>query len=364
MVGMLANKVVKLENESTVIFNHIQNFYKDLNKKNRDYEEDHSRRGTVIAYDGDIRLYFNLMRGKEKGKELEDLTMSDIMISQDDMEDYIDRLCDLKKEDGSNKYVNKSINRKITALKEFLRYLKRKKVLGEFDISYLQLIKGIKERKNHYGALESDEVMQMADLSWQLSPRKGEVYRMLILTSFKTGLRLGELLNLKWKDIVKKSNGAILHGIGKGNKPFEIKVTDQFYNELITINNGQEELFQISENSVSSMMKQLREKMNIQAERQIVFHSIRKAFGTQIWRMTGDIESARRALRHESVVTTQVYLGINHYEIQDVMFMIDKIDDNYYTKVNKDDLLRAISECPDNVKLVLNMKLHELLKGN
>jgi hypothetical protein len=100
--------------------------------------------------------------------------------------------------------------------------------------------------------------------------------------------------------------------------------------------------------------------MGIQEERQIVFHSIRKAFGTLIWRMTGDIEAARRALRHESIATTQIYLGADSYEIQNVIHMVDKIEDSLYKFSSKDDLIEAISMCPKNIQLIINMKLSEL----
>jgi integrase len=354
-----AAKLDKLENVK--ILEHIQNYFKDLNRKNRDYEEKDSSL-TQIAYESDIRLFFHLMRNKQKGSELEYLSMEDLMITQDDFEEYIEVLCELKNKDGNNKYLNKTINRKITALKGFIRYMKKKKVLGDLDISYLQLMKGEKERKNHYGALEPDEVIKLSDLAWETEKRKKELKRLLILFAFKTGLRIGEILSLKWNNIIKLNDEVIVRGIGKGNKEFEIKITNDLYEELLTINEGKDVIFPISVDSVSDMMERLRNLMGIQKERKIVFHSIRKAFGTLVWKMTGDIESARRALRHENIATTQIYLGTDNYQIQDVIFTVDKIDDTLYKKVNKEELINAISNCPKNVQLILNMKIQEILK--
>jgi hypothetical protein len=104
--------------------------------------------------------------------------------------------------------------------------------------------------------------------------------------------------------------------------------------------------------------------MNIQPERNIVFHSVRKAFGTLVWRMTGDIEEARRALRHSNIATTQIYLGAGNFELNDSIFSVDKIDNDLYKNVTHDDLLSAISSMPKNIQLIINMKLQELLNKN
>jgi hypothetical protein len=102
--------------------------------------------------------------------------------------------------------------------------------------------------------------------------------------------------------------------------------------------------------------------MEIPEERNIVFHSIRKAFGTTVWRMTGDIEAARRSLRHSDVKTTQIYLGTGNYEAVDSLTNIEKIQEDLYKNVSTEHLMEAIENLPRNIKLILNMKLTEVLK--
>jgi integrase len=351
-----ASKLSKLENVQ--IREHIENYFNELNRKNRDYEIIGKKNKTQETYESEIRMYFHLMRGKEKGKELEYLSMDDIEITQEDYEGYIDTLCSLKDKTGGNLYVNKTINKKVTALKGLIRYLKKKKVI-DIDISYLELIKGEKERKNSYGALEPDEVMMMSELALQ-ERDKGGIKRALILFAFKTGLRISEITDLKWNNFILKGEEVFVRGVGKGNKEFEIKITKELYDEILTLNEGQEKVFNITARRLTDLMDRLRIKMKIQPERNIVFHSIRKAFGTHIWRMTGDIEAARRALRHENVTTTQIYLGSGNYELNDTIFSIEKVDEDLYKNVSIDDLVDAISSLPKNIQLILNMKLHEL----
>lgn len=357
---MLAEKVVQFENENMKVYNHIQSYFKSLNDKGRDYAEKDTTK-TQQAYEADIRLYYHLLKGKPKKAELEYLTFDDLNISEDNFEEYIEILCDLKDENGNNKYVNKTINRKTIALKSFVKFLRKKKII-DIDISYLQSIDGKKERRNHYGVLTTEETLKLAELALQ-ERDKGEIKRALILTAFKTGLRLGELLNLKFSDFIRKGEDIYIRGIGKGNKEFEIKINKDLYDDLQILNKGQEKIFSLSSRRISDMMDRLRTKMGIQPERQIVFHSIRKAFGTMVW-VTSDIENARRALRHSSILTTQLYLGESNFEVNESIFSIEKIDGDLFKNVNHEELLQAITALPKNTQMIINMKLTEILKQN
>lgn len=359
---MLAQNVVKFENENMKVYNYIQSYFKSLNDKNRDYTEKDNTK-TQQAYESDIRLFFHLMRGKEKKAELEYLTMDDLNISQDDFEEFIEILCDLKDEKGSNKYVNKTINRKTVALKSFIKFMKKKKII-DIDISYLELIKGKTERKVHYGALEVHEVMQMSELALKERNKKQEKH-FLILFAFKTGLRKAEILNLKWTDFLEKEDRVMINGLGKGNKEFEnVSISKDFYNELLTLRNSNEFVFQLSGRRLNDLMDRLKEQLNISPDRCVVFHSIRKAFGTHIYRTTRDINAARIALRHSSILTTQIYLGAEDNQIHHSIFEVEKLDDELYTKVSEDVLKEAISKCSKSTQLMINLQLQELLKQN
>jgi site-specific recombinase XerD len=355
MNNLAKNNMIGLDNVQ--ILDHIKSYFNELNRTNRDYEEKNTN-STQRAYEGDIRLYYNLIKNKEKGSELEYLSYEDLRITQENFEEFIEILCNLKKEDGKNQYVNKTINRKIISLKSFIRYIKRKKVISDFDISYLELIKGEKVRENHYDALEPEEVMEMSKLALK-ERAKGDTKSTLIIFAYKTGLRVSEAINLTWDNIITKLDEIYVKGIGKGNEEFNIRITKEMYQELLKLNKGQNKIFDISERRVTDMIDRMREKMDF-GGRYIVFHSIRKAFGTTIWRMTGDIEAARRALRHKNVTTTQIYLGIGNYEVNDIIIAME-IDQELYKKATQEQLIEIINECPKSVQLVLNMKLQEIL---
>jgi integrase len=355
-MSLPASKLSKLENVQ--IREYIENYFNELNRKNRDYEIIGKKNKTQETYESEIRFYFHLMCNKEKGKELEYLSMDDIEITQEDYEAYIEKLCAMKDHKGNNKYVNKTINKKTSALKSMLKYFKRKNIITT-DISYLELIKGEKGKATHYGVLEPNEVLEMITLCLE-EKVKGYEKSKLLLLALKSGLRLSELLDLTWNSFIKKGNDQIyIKGIGKGNKPFEIKIPVEVYEELQTLNKGQLRIFDISARRVCDLMDRLRNKMNISPERLICFHSIRKCFGTTIWKLN-DIEAARRALRHENIATTQLYLGELDYDVNDSIFSIEKIPQDAYKNVSYDELIAGIESLPKNLQLILNLKLHEL----
>jgi integrase len=357
MMNSAASKLGKLENVQ--IMEHIQNYFNELSRKNRDFEIDGKKNTTVETYNSEIRMYFYLMRDKEKGKELEYLSMDDINITQEDYEDYIDTLCSLKDKDGSNLYVNKTINKKTSALKGLIRFLKKKKVI-DVDISYLELIKGEKERDNHYGVLETWETLELARLALQ-EKEKGEIKRLLILFALDTCIRKSAILNLKWSNFTEREDGVLVQGIDKGNKDFRQLISKDFYQELITIKGNTDKVFNISGRRVNDMMLRLINKMGIIKSRNIVFHSIRKCGVTFRYRLTGDILEAQRAAGHSNITTTQIYLKSESYGSIGAVSSKGKIDVELYKSVDQDVLVEAISLCQKDFQLILNLKIQEII---
>lgn len=344
---MLAEKVVKFENESTKIYDQIEKFLAQHSYKSE---------GTRTAYESDIKMFFSIL----KKKDVQHLTLEDIQITLDDFEDYVAYLYNLRKDDGERQYANKTINRKVTSVKSLIRYLAGKKLVK--DVSFLELMKSLPEESNQYGVLEAHEVFQMAELARKES-FKGETKRLLILLSLDTCIRKTALLNLKWSNFIKKEDGYLIQVVDKGNKEFRQLISKDFYDELLTIKiDDSDKVFGIDRNRVDEMMKRLRKQMNIPDERNIVFHSIRKAGVTYRYRLTGDILEAQRAANHSSIGTTQIYLQHEDYGAMGAVSGGGKISEDLYKEVDHETLLEAISMMKKDYMLLLNMKINEIQK--
>lgn len=337
--------VVKLDN--TKVYDQIEKY---LTKHS------YNSNGTEKAYRRDIEMFFEVM----KNKEIQYLTREDVQITLDDFEDYIEKLHKAIDEEGNKLYVNKTINRKVTSIKGVIRYLAGKKIVD--DASYLDLIDFLPETKNNYGVLEAHEVFKMAELSLE-EREKGEVKRLLILFALDTCIRKTAVLSLKWSNLIEREDGVLVQVVDKGNKDFRTLISKDFYNELLTIKNGTDRVFDISADSLNDMMQRLKIKMGFQEERNIVFHSIRKAGVTYRYRITGDILEAQRAANHSNPNTTRDYLASEDYGlIGAVSGSGNKLDMELYKKVDSNVLLEAISLMKKDAQLILNMKISEVLK--
>jgi integrase len=361
-----ATKLSQLENVR--ILEHINNYFKELNRNNRDYEQyyDGEVSKTQQAYEADIRLFFRIIKGKEKGSELEYLSLDDLQLTLEDFEEFKRILLDMRNEDGKYTYTNKTFNRKLSAIKSFVRSMARKKIDGEpiiKDISFITLVTSEKEKDNHYAAFEVSEVFEMAEWAWEHEKElKLEKYY-LILFALDTCIRKSAQLRLKWTDFIEKEDGVIVQGIDKGNNDFRQLISKEFYNNLLVIKNEKSPyVFNISTDAIDGMMRRYREFFNVPKDRKLVWHSIRKTGVTFRFRVTNDILEAKRAANHKSITTTQIYLMEEDYGQIGAVSSAGKLNENLYKEVNRETLIKAIELCKKDMQLILNMKINEVLK--
>lgn len=356
----MQSNVIKLENEhmkSLVIINH---YFSQLTSSHRDFEGERTDR-TKCEYESDLRQFFLLMRNKQRGKELEFLYLDELSIQEDEFKEYIEVLQAIKKPDDTYLYTNKTINRKISALKKYVRFLKDKKYIKD-DISFLTTINGAKERSISYGALEPHEVLKMAEMA-RLERHYPREKRLMLLLSFKTGLRKDEILNLTWDSFVEREDGVEIQFTGKGYEDYQIKISKEFYQEIKETLSEKKVLFDMNEKTITNMINKFTKKLELSPKRRLCFHSVRKAFGTLIYQ-NSDIEQARKALRHKSITTTQLYLKSEDLQLHNTLFGIEKIDEDLYKEADHEVLLKAISQLPKSHILMLNSKISEINKLN
>jgi hypothetical protein len=71
---------------------------------------------------------------------------------------------------------------------------------------------------------------------------------------------------------------------------------------------------------------------------------------------------AKRAAGHSNITTTQIYVKGEDYGMIGAVSSAGKIDKEIYKKVDYDVLLEAIGLCKDDVKLLINLKINEVIK--
>jgi integrase len=337
---MMGAEVIRLYDNR--LYDDIQIFLREM-----EVESEHTRK----AYETDIRQFFRLI----KGKELEHLTLDDLQLRKNDVEQFKQILLD----EG---YARASINRKMSALRSLLENLKANK--WDIDTDFFVKVKWLKTFGNRRGVLEIHEVKEMARLALETEREKKEIKYYLILFALDTCMRKNALLNLRWSDFEVHGDEVIINYIDKGNKEFNKEIARWFYDELLTIKQDNEErVFPISDQSIDDMMKRLRTIMNIPANRKITFHSIRAAGITFAYRVTnGDIIAAKEVAGHSNIQTTDRYIKRRNYGAVGAVSYTGNLDEELYTKVAHEQLLEAIKNCPKDVQLMVNIQLSKLLK--
>lgn len=347
---MIVQEIVENNNNNvkkafdTEVFNQIKRFLM--------YYRNNNTSNTINAYERDIRNFFL----KTRNKDIEHLTRQDLIFNIDEFEDYYFYLLNERNVSVS------TANRYITSISACFKHLKSRRLVE--DISFLEIRKR-KDEVNQYGHLTVEEVKKMAELA-KNHGRSGETKRLLILFAADTRARLNECLNLTWDNFsVNKFNKDEIdvHMIGKGNKKVKQTISRKFYEELLTLKkDGQNKVFNIHRNTVNRMMDYLRKKMGFSEERNITFHSLKKAGVNFVYDDTKDIVLTSKAANHSDIKVTDRYLNKEkEYNIMGPISSTHGIDSNLFEKVGHKELLEAVRSLDKDKQMHINLQLHKLL---
>lgn len=339
MLARVNENVVKINNESTNIFEQITTFLKN---KGRNSES------TRKAYEKDIRRFFRII----KNKEIEHLTKEDIQITLDDFEEFIDIMYE------SDKYNNKTINRNNIAVKVLLKYLYSKHLIE--DISYIiaNQVQKLPETKNKYDAYTLEEVFQFAELV--KNDEKGMIKHYLILFSVDTCIRKSAILKLKWKDFKVKEDDVLVTAIDKGNKDYRPKISKEFYKELLKIKeiSESEYVFNVSKPAIQRMVEKFNKTIDT-GNRYLVWHSIRKCGGTFAFRRTNDILHTQKILNHSDPSVTQDYIADEDYGFTGAVSSKNEVDVDIIHALTHEEMIQLFDGCDQQTKLLLALKAKE-----
>ncbi len=158
-------------------------------------------------------------------------------------------------------------------------------------------------------------------------------FSLLMSIGSYTGLRISDILNLKWGDILEAD---LLEVKEKKTGKFRRIKINQNLKETIQRISENEKVYQddyvflnkfgtstISVQYVNKKLKEIAKKYNIcKNPEKIKSHSIRKSFGRRVFENNDNSERAlillNEIFNHSNIKTTKIYLGIREQEIFDV----------------------------------------------
>lgn len=170
--------------------------------------------------------------------------------------------------------------------------------------------------------LTPQEVDRLED-SIDLSKPEGHRNRAIIEVLFSCGLRVSELVNLKWSEVYADEH--FLRIMGKGKKERLVPISDRALHEIenympwrnsLKIKSGEEDYVFLNRRGahltrvmILIMLKQQAVEAGI--EKTISPHTLRHSFATALLEGGADLRVIQALLGHESIGTTEIYTHLS-----------------------------------------------------
>lgn len=275
------------------------------------YEKNYSDY-TIESYKNDILEYFDYLNR-------ESLKYNKVEYS--DLRFY---LMYLKEEKFDS---NSSIDRKLSALRGFYNYLASNSIVSNNIFSLISGLKKEKKLPRYFEYNELEELFNVPDIRTSLGQRDRLILEML----YATGLRVGELVNVKISDI--DLSRKIILVLGKGNKEREVTY-GEYCDEILRLYlsdgykklNKSNELYlflnnngsQITERGVRYVLDQIIKKTSL--NKSISPHVLRHSFATHLLNEGCDLLTVQKLLGHESISATQIYTHVSTDRLKEVYY--------------------------------------------
>lgn len=225
----------------------------------------------------------------------------------------------------NRKYSSKTISRNLSSLRTFFKYLSREEIIGFNPMILISNPKQEKKLPSYLNYKELEDILDIPDTSTVLGLRDASILELL----YSTGIRVGELVNIKIKDI--DFNGNRIKILGKGNKERYVlfgdkckKLLNKYLSESRTqlIKQSNDYLYlntrgtpisiRTTEKMVDDVVKRSSVKFNVSP------HTLRHTFATHMLDNGADLNSVGELLGHSNLNTTAVYTHVSNERLKNV----------------------------------------------
>ena len=231
-------------------------------------------------------------------KALIDLNKNPYHISTKDIEEYL-----LNKDFTSISQQNQIIG----SLKLFAKY-----ILGKKDIHLIKIERPRKEKK-------LPKVIDAEFLAERIKAIPNLKHRAILSLGLSCGLRISEVVNLKWEHLDRKRNIInIINGKGKkdrctilNNNMIQL-LTDYWkeYKSIDYVFNGQK-LPKYSASSIQNLVK-------IYIHKKASFHLLRHSFATFALDNGTELAPLSKSMGHSNTKTTEIYYHVSHNSLKTI----------------------------------------------
>jgi integrase/recombinase XerC len=265
---------------------------------------------TLISYETDLDQFFRYLQ--EQYNETDPQSISAPFIKS--------WLAELKNDGISGK----TINRKISTLKSFFRYLMKQGVIKQTPMTTIISPKISKRLPAFVEEKNTETLFKNIDFStdWQ-----GRTDRLILSLFYNTGMRLNELITLKEKHI--DAYYGQIKVLGKGNKERLIPVSGELLHELQTymaekpVKLSGVDTVLVSEKGKALYARYVYQRVHIWLSNVTTLekkspHILRHTFATHLMNNGAELNAVKELLGHSSLAATQVYTHNTIEKLKDI----------------------------------------------
>ncbi|WP_264522328.1 tyrosine-type recombinase/integrase [Flavobacterium sp. N1994] len=267
---------------------------------------------TVAAYINDVGFFESFLSNAYDDDNL-------IAVNYNQIRSWIVSLSD----DGIS---NSSINRKISSLKSFYKFLLKTKQIDSSPLLKHKALKSPKKIQIPFSEKELDLVLNQIKYSNDFD---GIRDKLIVDLFYTTGIRREELINLKLQDVDLSSH--TIKVLGKRNKERIIPILPIVENQVRDYLSERAQLQSITDSGYFFLLLKGVKLNNSFVYRLINYyfsnvsekvkkspHILRHTFATHLLNNGADINSVKELLGHSSLASTQVYTHNSLAELQKV----------------------------------------------
>ncbi len=285
-------------------------YYLDEFLENIEYQRGYSE-NTIINYEIDIEEFMTFLEKEGIGK-LKDVDYGTVRF-------YLMELY-------NKKYSRNSVSRKLSSLRSFFKFLHAK---NKIEMNPFSLVSSPKKEKRLPKFLYNEDVEKIFDIPNTTKPLGQRDYLILELL-YDTGIRVGELVNIKLKDI--DFSNRTIRILGKGNKE-RIVLFGVYLDDILNLylDDGRKEILKdknsdylilnghgnnITTRGVRLIIENIIKKACIKTH--ATPHTLRHTFATHLLENGADLLTVKELLGHSSLSSTQVYTHVTNERLRNV----------------------------------------------
>lgn len=266
---------------------------------------------SISAYHNDVRKLADFSQGQKLNPK---------NVTYDHLKGFIADLYDL----GLSERTQARI---ISGIKQFFSFLILDEVIIKDPSELLETPSIGRKLPEVLTVEEIDQLINAIDLSKD----EGHRNKAILETLYSCGLRVSELINLKYSDIFIEEG--FIRVIGKGNKERLVPLSKSVVNEIsiyssmrkhLKIQKGAEDFVFLNRRGVPltrvmifTIIRRLAESIGLQ--KTISPHTFRHSFATHLIEGGANLRAIQDMLGHESITTTEIYTHLDQSYLREAI---------------------------------------------